>query len=341
MREHEVKADIPHSSPWISEDDLAAVDNVLRSGMIASGRTVYEFEKACASYLGGKHTELTSSGQAALLRALQLLNLKPSASVIIPTYVCSSVEAAVVSAGLRPVFCDIGEAWCMTAQTVAKVFDSGVAAIIAVHLFGIKVDVGSLTVFGVPVIEDCAQCFDDDVGRAGDLSVYSFHATKCLTCAEGGLIVIPEASSVHIGVVASANAFRMSDLQAALGLSQLSRYGQMQTRRQVIARTYFSTLSPHLLTRLQLIKQASMFFRFPLFFSEGFDQAAPLFWKRGVLVRRGVDTLLHRQRGFDDSLFPNAITAFNNTVSIPCYPAMSDFDVDRVVSSVESVLNEL
>lgn len=341
MYEHELKADIPHSAPWVSEDDLAAVNRVLRSGMLTSGQVACEFEKACAGYLGGQYVELTSSGQAALLRALKLLDLKPNASVIIPTYVCSSVEAAVVSAGLRPVFCDIGETWCMTAHAVAEVFDYNVVAIIAVHLFGIKIDVGSLTVFGVPVIEDCAQCFGNDVGRTGNLSVYSFHATKCLTCAEGGAIAIPAASALHVSAVTGASAFHMNDLQAALGLSQLSRYGQMLTRRQMIANTYFSALSPHLLVRLHKVKQASIFFRFPLFFSEGFNQVAPLFWKHGVLVRRGVDALLHRRHGFDDSLFPNAITAFNNTVSIPCYPAMSDEAVNRVVSSVESVLNEL
>jgi dTDP-4-amino-4,6-dideoxygalactose transaminase len=134
---------------------------------------------------------------------------------------------------------------------------------------------------------------------------------------------------------------RISDLQAVLGLSQLSRYKQMLKRRQEIARSYFSKLPDRVLERLRQVEHSSMFFRFPLFFAEGYDRVAPAFWAKGVLVRRGVDALLHSGHGLSDDLFPNATSALNGTVSLPCYPSMSDKDVDRVISSVLSVLNEL
>lgn len=341
MREHELIPDIPHSMPWISAEDRAAVDALLGSGMIARGRKVDEFEAACASYLNGRYAQTSDSGEAALLQALQLLELKPGSSVVVPTYVCSSVASAVERAGLRPLFCDIGENWCMTAETVGNVFDSSVAAIIAVHMFGIRMDVASLRAFGVPVVEDCAQCFTNAVGQVGDIAIYSFQATKCLTCGEGGLIVIPDVSSLRLDDVKILNDSRISDLQAVLGLSQLSRYGQMLKRRQQVAEHYFSNLPERLLVRVREVEQSSMFFRFPLYFSEGFDRVAPAFWARGVLVRRGVDALLHHDYGLDDSLFPNAVAALNGTVSLPCYPSLSDKDLGRVVGSVLDVLNEL
>lgn len=341
MREHKLIPDIPHSRPWISDEDRAAVDAVLRVGMIACGRRVVEFEAACAEYLDARYVETCDSGESALLRALQLLRLEQGASVVVPTYVCSSVASAVKRAGLVPFFCDIGEDWCMTEETVGRVFNTSVAAIVAVHIFGIKVDVAAFKKFGVPIIEDCAQCFTNEVGQLGDVAIYSFSATKCLTCGEGGLVVIPGASPVTANTLKGSASSRISDLQAVLGLSQLARYDQMLKRRQEIALSYLSVLPEVVLERTRRIQSVSIFFRFPLFFAEGFDHVAPKFWAQGVAVRRGVDAVLHRRCGLEDRSFPNAVAALDCTVSLPCYPSMSNQDVDRVKNSVLKVLNEL
>lgn len=337
----EVSEIIPHSAPWITEGDIESVNSVLRLGMVAAGEKANEFAAKCSEYLGSEYSELTSSGQEALERALTLLGLAAGGSIVIPTYVCSSVEAAILRAGLRPLYCDIGDAWCMTADSVAKVLDSSVVAIVAVHLFGIKVDVESLSIFGVPIIEDCAQCFRSDVGRVGVAAIYSFHATKCLTAGEGGLVTISSRSGLNAALASESKSSHMSDVQASLGLSQLSRYETMLERRRYIADSYLSNISSIPLERIVRVEGASMYFRFPLFFSAGFDRVAPLFRDKGVMVRRGVDALLHRSRGLSDELFPNAVIAFDRTVSIPCYPALSDENVVRVIESVESVFHEL
>lgn len=337
MRKFEVNKDISHSAPWITEEDVASVVGGLNSGMIAAGVRVTEFEVQCSEYLGGKYSELTPSGQMALERALLLLDLPAGGAVIIPTYVCSSVEAAVINIGLRPLYCDIGETWCVTAESISIFFDSSVVAIIAVHLFGIKVDVESLTIFGVPIIEDCAQCFHPNVGSVGAVAIHSFHATKCLTTGEGGLLTIPKLSNLNSEVAIQSKSKSISDFQAVLGISQLSRYEIMLGKRKAIADFYFSNIPAVLLEKIRSVNDQPLYFRFPLFFPEGFNQVAPIFWDKGVMVRRGVDTLLHRSRGLNDERFPNAISAFNNTVSIPCYPALSDADIARVVEAVESV----
>lgn len=341
MQEHHVAVPIAHSAPWVSQEDIEAVSDVLRAGMIASGSKALEFESACLTYLDASHVEFAPSGLAALERAINLLGLDKSKTIVIPTYVCDSVRQAVTNCGYRPVFCDVGDAWCITADSVGEVFDSSVGAIIAVHMFGIKMDVKSLSVFGVPVIEDCAQCFSDFVGSDGDLAVYSFNATKCLTTGEGGLIAIPKKSGIDKSASKSTSAHQISDLQASLGVSQLSRYADFLDRRLDIANYFFSVLDSSYLERLSCVRLRSIFFRFPLYIDDGYSRLSKAFTREGVSVRRGVDTLLHRNAGLSDSLFPNAVEAFSNTISIPCYPALNDGAVYKIAEVTRRVVNEV
>lgn len=338
MRELKINGEISHSSPWITDEDIASVNLVLNSGMLASGQRANEFENQCSKYLGCGYSELTASGQVALERALLLLDLEEGGAVIIPTYVCSSVEAAVINVGLRPLYCDIGVAWCVTTESVAKFFDSSVVAIIAVHMFGIKIDIESLKVFGVPIIEDCAQCFHSDVGSDGAVAIYSFHATKCLTTGEGGLLTIPKSSILKNEDAVKSKSNGISDFQAALGASQLSRYKKMLEKRKTVSDFYFEQIPAVCSDKIRAVRHQSIFFRFPLSFSEGFNRAAPLFRNKGILVRRGVDALLHRSRGLSDARYPNAVIAFNNTVSIPCYPALSDACIARISESAKEII---
>jgi UDP-4-amino-4-deoxy-L-arabinose-oxoglutarate aminotransferase len=342
---------IAHSKPWITDSDLRAVDTVLTSGMIAQGKLVREFEVKVAQYLGVADGVAVNSGTAALVLALKALGVGPNCEVIIPTYVCKSVAEAVISAGARPILCDVGDEWNMTVETVALKVTPRTAAIIVVHIYGIPADTYSFKKFGVPIIEDACQAFGASihgakVGTIGTIGVFSFHATKCLTTGEGGMAVSNDPDLIErMRVLRDGLNFAlgervaspMTDLQAALGLSQLSRYSEFLSRRKEIADLYFTKLSECHVQLPKAIREKSIFFRFPLRVQGDFDMHRQQFEKLGVHVRRGVDALLHRIMGLDKHLFPVAEKLFAETVSIPIYPALKEKEVETVIEACHTI----
>jgi UDP-4-amino-4-deoxy-L-arabinose-oxoglutarate aminotransferase len=342
---------IQHSKPWIAEADRRAVDDVLATGMLSQGDRVAEFEAAAAEYLGSSGAVAVGSGTAALTLTLKALDVSAGDQVILPTYVCRNVLEAVFSSGASPVLCDVGDEWNMTAETVAPKISDKTAAIILVHIYGIPADTQAILNLGIPVVEDCAQAFGAQVagakvGTSGVIGMFSFHATKCLTTGEGGLavssdpILLSKMRALRDGsenLPADRLTSPMTNLQAALGLSQLSRYPQFLDRRQKIADAYFSGLKHCAVELPTAIRGKSIFFRFPLRAQGDFESLRKQFDELGVHVRRGVDRLLHHSLGLDAAGYANAERGFANTVSIPIYPALDDQEVDRVVEACRAV----
>ena len=339
---------IPHSMPWITGADVDAVRDNLLTGMIAKGKLVSDFEKRFAQYNECAGAISFPSGTSALGFALEALGASDGKEVILPTYVCTSVLQAVRSSGAKPVLCDIGEeTWNMTYESVSPHVTKHTAAIVAVHIFGIPADVRRLREFGVPVIEDCAQALGSDcsgspAGSTGDIGFYSFHATKCLTTGEGGMLVTSDRALFDAlgkkreGLQKAVQA--LSDLQAALGISQLARYDAFIERRKDLAAFYFNELPPEWTEKLSRVKGGNIFFRFPLEGNFDFDKVRADAGEYGVSVRRGVDLLLHRTAGLDNSVFPNAERAFERTLSIPIYPSLTQAEQARAVDTLKRVI---
>ena len=335
-----MKANIPHSSPWITADDIAAVCAELRSCQIAKGAAAQKFELAVAKYLGFSNAWSLGTGQAGLVSALRAVGARQGQKVLMPTYVCRAVADAVKEIGATPVFCDVDEDWCLSSDTVAPWISVDVAAIVAVHPFGIAADVKPLMQFGIPVVEDCCQCFVPHVGHTGDVAVFSFHATKCLTTGEGGMVATsdPEiAERIQMQQSVVPNSSRMSDLQAALGLTQLARYDEMLCWRRTEAESYAAAAESNI-KRLIGVWDRSIFFRFPLTIEEGYECTAQRFEESGINVRRGVDTLLHRQAGLSDKAYPIATNLFNTTLSVPFYPALNQDQSQTVKRAITELL---
>jgi len=335
---------IPHSRPLITKADMAAVASTLQTGMISQGERVEQFESRIAEYLGVPGGVAVSSGSAALVLLLRALELPAGGEVILPTYVCNSVAWAVVSAGLKPVFCDVGAEWTVVLDSVERALTPRTVAVIVVHTFGITADVHAIASLGVPVIEDACQALGamvqgEHAGSVGCSGFLSFHATKCLATGEGGMVVsrdpavLSRAKALRDGIKRE---FRrsfapMTDMQAALGQSQLSRYGEFLRRRAEIADTYRNALhSCNARVDLGTRSAGSIFFRFPVKSAKDFDDSRTFFATRGIHVRRGVDALLHRMFDENDERFAGASKLFSETVSIPLYPALSVEEVERI-----------
>jgi perosamine synthetase len=341
---------IPHSRPWITDSDRKALDAALGDDMIAQGERVSELEQRMASAAGASGAVAVASGTAALTIALHALGQPPGAEVVVPTYVCVNVLQAVTAAGYRAVLCDVGEEWTMTPETVQATLTPATRAVVAVHTMGVPCDVGGLMQFGLPVIEDACQAWGASidgrpVGALGDIGVVSTHATKCMTTGEGGL-----AFSTDTGLVGRLRAIRdegsetaarvaapMSDIQAALGLSQLARYDAFLDRRRELADRYFDELGALGIRLPHNVRERSMFFRFPVRVDGDFERHQAAFAGAGVQVRCGVDTLLHRLLRQDPLRFPGAESLYRETLSLPLYPALTREDEDRVVSACDSV----
>lgn len=310
--------------------------------MVAGLEKVKEFEHSLAQRLGVTDTISTCSGTAALVLCLKTLGIGADKDdeVILPSYVCPTVMQAVVTAGAKPVLCDSGEYWNATEATIAEQFSPRTKAVIAVNIFGISARLSSLKKYPYLIIEDHCQSFGVNEPLYGAAAIYSFYATKCLTTGEGGAAAFNDHD-----LLARANSLRRSnavpgtpsDLQAALGLSQLSRYDEMLSRRREIASRYMNELPKQVTQKLSEVASCSMFYRFPVCIHGDFDSISQQFAAHGITVGRAVAVLLHRLVGMRDDDFPNAVEAFNTTVSIPIYPAMSDDDVSTVVDAVKSV----
>lgn len=293
---------IPHSRPWIDCSDLAMVDATMRSGFLADGQQIVALEGELANYLQAPSVRVTASGTIALALALKSLSLASNSEVLVPTYVCRSVEQAVRLAGARPVFVDSGSHWTISPSDVSAKRTNRTRALIAVHTFGIAADMLALQELGIPILEDACQSFGlqllgRQAGTIGAFGVFSMHATKCFTAGIGGAVTSSDERLMHRFHQLQAHSMTtmpISDLDASLGLSQLRRYDAMLSRRVLLANRYLSALSE---LPVELPRGLnSMFFRFPIRLRRAtYESMMPRFAAEGVAVRRGVDELLHRR----------------------------------------------
>jgi UDP-4-amino-4-deoxy-L-arabinose-oxoglutarate aminotransferase len=344
---------VKHSKPWIAETDLRCVEEVLSSGMIAQGDQVRKFEEEVSEYIRALGGVAVGSGTAALILALLGIGVGLGSEVILPSYVCSNVLDAVKCVGANPVLCDVGELWNMTPETVASRITKKTAAIIAVHIYGIPIRVAELAFLGPPVVENCSQAFgvrqDGAIaGTNGVVGIFSFNATKCLTSGEGGMVVTTDPKLLEkmyrIRDGGLSLPFRlaspMTDIQAALGRSQLARYSEFLSSRREIAQRYFSELEKIQIILPERVKERSIFFRFPIRVHGDIETYQRYFEEKGIMIRRGVDSLLHHRLGLDPSLFPMTEILFSETVSLPIYPALTNDEQTAVIKTCREIWSD-
>jgi len=341
---------IPHSRPHVSEDDVEAVARVVRAGQLAQGPEVEAFERAVARRVGVPAAAAVSSGTAALELALRALDVGPGGEVILPTYACDALHHAVTRCGAQPVLADADPATLtLSAVDAERRRGPRTRAIVVPHAFGLAVDLGPFEALGVPVVEDCAQALGARVGgRAagsqGRLAVCSFYATKLLATGEGGMVLGPEdlVARVRDGrdyderddLVPRSNA-KLTDMQAALGRSQLARLDAFIVRRRAIAGEYRRRLASAPCRPPADDGDAHVYHRFVVRSEVPLLGVLEALHARGVTARRPVFRPLHRALGL--SGYPEAERLWNTCVSVPCYPALTDDEVETVAAALADV----
>ena len=332
---------VPHSRPDLGEEEAAAAAEVVRSGWLKGGPRRDELERLIADDQGFVHALAVTSCTQAIHLALRARFPAGGARVVVPAYVCRSVWDAVKLAGCEPVLVD------STVDRMAPQIEATLAAapdaVIVAHLAGIRAPVEDFLGRGWFVIEDCAQRIqpgdrpvrpDPDHAR-----VFSFEATKVITCGEGGLLALNDAELAR-----AAKALRdggapgpetqawlpFTDLQAAVALVQWRRLpGLARTRRQNIDR--MRSIVPDRLLHPAMLMENAAPFRFLLLggFAEDLMRAGE---QAGVAVRRPVGHgSLHRFIGAgDERCFAGAARLSNELVSIPCQPSLRADELDQV-----------
>jgi dTDP-4-amino-4,6-dideoxygalactose transaminase len=352
---------IPHSRPAIDEEDLGATAEVLRSGQIAQGPWVERFERGMAAFFGLQGGVAVSSGTAALELALRALRIRAGDEVIMPSYVCPAPWLATQRVGAQATLVDIDlNTFNIDPLAACQAVTNKTRAIIVPHLFGLPADLTALERIGIPLIEDCAQTLGVTeqgrlVGTVGRLTACSFYATKLLCTGEGGMVLSKEGALLErvrslreydgaSTLDPSSFNLKLTDLQAALGLSQLGRLSAFHERRCFLAAAYRETLSSKAAVCPSLPPgRTHGYYRFVIRLPhlrtspDGLIGLISRLEQQGIHCRKPVFRSLHRY--LDQSGFPNSDEADRTALSIPLYPDLTDDEVRQIQQSLAKVLS--
>jgi perosamine synthetase len=335
---------IPHSRPTLGTEEVQAVSEVIKSGQIAEGQVVKRFEEDFTAKMGVGDAVAVSSGTAALHLVLLAMGVGPADEVIIPSYVCSALLNAVQYIGARPVLSEIDPlTYNLDVADVQQRITPRTRAIIVPHMFGLAADLDKLQNLNVPLIEDCAQAVGGTyrqrpLGTFGHAAIFSFYATKVMTSGEGGMII---SNSPHL----LANVrdlktydqkqtfrlhynYKMTDIQAALGVVQLARLDDFIKLRRKIARRYIKSLNAPGIS-LPAGDAEHIYYRFVVGLNDDCGGLIRELAHNGIGCARPVFRPLHRHL----KISGYAVTekAWKTSISIPIYPSLPAAAIERII----------
>lgn len=359
------------SKPVISPDEQQRVLDVLRSGMIASGAVTTEFEQKFAAYSQAKFGIATSNGTTALHAALLAIGIKPGDRVLTTPFTFVASTNSIAFCGAKPVFSDIDpKTFNLDPNFVRDVLKKrrDIKAILLVHLYGLACDMDAFLElkkeFGVLLIEDCAQAHGalykgKKVGSMGDVSTFSFYATKNMTTGEGGMVLTNDQKTadlvrklVNHGRMGQYEHdilgynYRMTNFAAAIGIGQLEKLDAGNKRRRAIAEIYTKEFAglPWLTTPTVPSDRSHVYHQYTIRFQ-----------KRDALKQHLTDNQIGSfivypipncqqplYKGTCDCesaskcVCKHSSQAAHEVLSIPVHPMLSDDDVSHIVTAVKN-----
>ncbi|MFC6705738.1 DegT/DnrJ/EryC1/StrS family aminotransferase [Flexivirga alba] len=353
---------IPPAKPIIGDEERAAVDRVMRSGMLAQGPEVKAFEEEFAEHFGlGRACVAVNSGTSGLHLGLLAAGVKPGDEVIVPSFTFAATANSVALTGATPVFADISaDDFCLDPGAVEAAITDKTVAIMPVHLYGHPAKMEELLQVArkhdLKVFEDAAQAHGASlngtpVGAFGQFAMFSLYPTKNMTSGEGGMVSAadPETERLlrlyrnqgmqqqyHNEVVGLNN--RMTDIHAAIGRVQLTKVDGWTKQRQENA--------AHLSTRLEGVTPPPV--------ANGAVHVYHQYTIRVPHDRDGFAKALREEHNIGSGMFypvpnhqlkpfqvdvdlPETAKAAAECLSLPVHPSLSEADLDRIVSAVNSL----
>ncbi|MEM3730874.1 MAG: DegT/DnrJ/EryC1/StrS family aminotransferase [Candidatus Bathyarchaeia archaeon] len=373
---------IPPVKPYFPKEDIEELkghlEKILESGMLTLHTYTRQFEEKFAQLCGVKHAVAVNSGTSALEIALRALKLKASDEVLVPTNTFSATAAAVIFAGAKPKLTDINpENLCIDVENVQKNISSKTKAVIAVHIGGlicpeieqIREICQEKKIF---LIEDAAHAQGSTInqrsaGSLGDAGCFSFYPTKVMTTGEGGMIttdnneiaekarILRDQGKENFNssiIVELGYNWRLPEINAAIGLTQLKRLPEIIKKRNAIAKYYDKALK-----KLDGIKPletpnniVNNYYKYVAFLDQGLDREK----LKEKLKAKGVSCSgevywppLHLQPvykrllGTREGDFPNAEDSCKRMVCLPLYAQMTIEDAQYVVEKLKEAVSEI
>lgn len=376
---------LPFALPHITQAEIDEVVDTLHSGWLSTGPKTKRFESEFARAVAAPHAIAVNSATAAMHLALDALGIGEGDEVIVPVYTFTATAEVVVHCRARPVFVDVDPVTCnLDPAQLEKHITPRTRAILVVHIAGLPAEMDDILAIAqahsLPVIEDAAHAFPASyrgraVGSIGDMTAFSFYATKTLTTGDGGMLTTANANyaeraaimalhgisrdawkryafggSWYYEIVAAGYKYNMTDIAASLGLHQLARCQWLLQRRQEIAQRYTEAfaLLPEVETPPNPTHVVHAWHLYILRLSlERLALTRDAFIQALTEAQIGTSVHfipLHIQPFFRDTYhlaagdFPVALAAYQRAVSLPIYPGMTDEDVDDVIAAVEHII---
>jgi len=374
---------IPITKPDLGEEEKRLVSQVIESGWVSQGPKVAEFEEIFARYVGARYAVATTSCSTALHAALSVSCIGPGDEVIVPSLSFIATANSVLYCGATPVFIDVDQETCnIDVQKIEEAVTGKTKAIMPVHQMGLPVDLDPIKAIAeknkLLIIEDAACAIgsaykNTKIGGHGNIACFSFHPRKIITTGEGGMITTDDRTIAerlrrfrHHGMSVSdierhmANTviietypelgynYRMTDIQAAMGIEQMKKLPFILDTRKKIACIYDNELSkiPHI-----RIPQVPSYARhnYQSYWIELLD-SAPVdrnalmekLLEKGIATRRGI-MAIHRElcyRAYTGVHLPNTDKLTDNTLLLPLYPALSAEEQTFIINSIKEIFTQ-
>ncbi|AXG43241.1 UDP-4-amino-4-deoxy-L-arabinose aminotransferase [Photorhabdus laumondii subsp. laumondii] len=375
---------LPFSRPAMGDEEIQAVEKVLRSGWITTGPQNHQLEQDFCRMFGCKHAVALASATAGMHLTLMALGIGPGDEVITPSQTWVSTINMICLLGAEPIMIDVDRHTLMIdAQTVKKAITSRTKAIIPVHYAGAPCDLDALREIaqeaGIPLIEDAAHALgtrykNEWIGEHGT-AIFSFHAIKNATCAEGGLIATDnnelierirclkfhglgidafdrqiQGRRAQAEVIEPGYKYNLSDIHAAIAVVQLSKLESMNIRRRQIVARYSAALKDSPLQMLS-VPDYEHIHAHHLFMVRvnkdvcGIDRDTLMERLKNKNIGTGLHfRAAHTQKYYRDRYpqlsLPESEWNSVTLCSLPLFPDMSDDDVDRVTDALQEIIPE-
>jgi dTDP-4-amino-4,6-dideoxygalactose transaminase len=362
------------AKPYIPPEALKNVTNVINSGYFVQGRYVEDFENGINEYLGIKYSVAVSSGTAALHLSLIASDIKEGDEVIVPAFTFPATVNVIEMVGAKPVLVDISLSdYCIDPGLIEERITSQTKAIMPVHEFGLAADMGPIHEIAMRrnlmIIEDAAcglgaQYNDGRVGTLGDIGCFSLHPRKTITTGEGGIVVTSSEKSFerfrslrNHGFYKSGGKFdvsmpglnyRMTELQAAIGIPQLSIIDQFINTRREQAEIYneFLAGNDHLEVPKAFASRKHVFQTYHILLNNrNRDSVINELKNQGIEANFGAYAIhcleyYRKKYGYEEQDYPNAALAYQQGLALPLGDHLSDDDISTVIKCLIEIISK-